>query len=299
MSDLPDWLAAMRRPAWEALSNQRPARPGLNRGGHGAAPYQRPAMRAMATRDIERSLGGGESSRNQLENTAQGALVELTGLPSVRRSARAFASGDPATGLVEGGLGMLGVAGMAAGVPRGRPVPRLAESPPARLPANPARPLGRASDGSVMPIAPRQPFRNSLRGGSDDLREALDRVRSEVRRPLVSPQDRARAIAEERDAITREAAFPGLNRGKQLLLSSKDVARQQVQQDWQTSQTTQRVDPQTGWPLDPVTGEPVAPLEWERRQIEAERQRQEDERRAQEGTQWAPSGRGVRISRRF
>lgn len=106
------------RPAWEGLANQRPARPGLNRGGHGAPPYQRPAMRAMATRGIEQSLGGGESSRNQLENTAQGAL-EMTGLPSVRRSARAFASGDPATGFLQGGLGALGVIGMAAGGPRG------------------------------------------------------------------------------------------------------------------------------------------------------------------------------------
>lgn len=44
------------------------------------------------------------------------------------------------------------------------PMPRP-PSPEPRLP-------GRASDGSVLPVAPSRPFTNSLRGGSDDLSEA-------------------------------------------------------------------------------------------------------------------------------
>lgn len=52
---------------------------------------------------------------------------------------------------------------MFGALPR-EPLPRP-PSPEARLP-------GRASDGSVLPVAPTRPFTNSLRGGSDDLSEA-------------------------------------------------------------------------------------------------------------------------------
>jgi len=46
------------------------------------------------------------------------------------------------------------------------------ETPPITPPRPEPRLPGRASDGSVLPIRPTEPFRNSLRGGSDDLRDA-------------------------------------------------------------------------------------------------------------------------------
>lgn len=44
--------------------------------------------------------------------------------------------------------------------------------PATRLSVNPTRELGRAADGSVLPVRPPQPFRQSMVGGSADLREA-------------------------------------------------------------------------------------------------------------------------------
>lgn len=51
------------------------------------------------------------------------------------------------------------------------PVAAETAAPPRPEPRLP----GRASDGSVLPVRPREPFRNSLRGGSDDLRDAARR----------------------------------------------------------------------------------------------------------------------------
>ena len=48
----------------------------------------------------------------------------------------------------------------------------LPPEPVTPLPVNPTRELGRASDGSVLPVRPAQPFRQSFVGGSGDLRDA-------------------------------------------------------------------------------------------------------------------------------
>lgn len=111
-----------------------------------------------------------QSPRDQVAMTGQ-SMLEATGLPSARRSARAFASGDVGTGALEAGGAALGVGGMLGLLPRGVRVARPARAAVDAVPrlTPPPREIGRASDGSILPIAPRQPFRNSLRGGSEDL----------------------------------------------------------------------------------------------------------------------------------
>ena len=131
--------------------------------------------------------------RNQIVEAGQMAL-ESTGLPSIRRGTanvtRGAINADPNEGLrqtgagaVELGLGGLGVAGMGAGVPRGGArLPMRAAIPDEPMPRMTPPPREIAPNG--MTIRPAEPFRNSLRGGSEDLAEAAG-----MRTPLFRGSD--------------------------------------------------------------------------------------------------------------
>lgn len=192
------------RPAWEGLSNQRPRRPlprtmrppaqrlndpRLSHASRLAASLEAAQIRDMPLdRMIMESSRAGEEQRRQYMQELRDMLRtgrapqairdlpgDLTGLNALSRGANAFASGDAQTGAMEtlGGVLALGTLGLGGRVVAPRAVPRLpAPEPATRLPVNATRPLGRARDGSVMPVAPSQPFRNSLRGGSEDLMTA-------------------------------------------------------------------------------------------------------------------------------
>ena len=118
--------------------------------------------------------------------TAEGTL-EFTGAPSLARGIRHLQRGEPGEALPEiawGGFNALSLgtmpymsgetAGLRSAPPRipriPRPLPEIAEE--ARLPNAPPRLPGRATDGSVLPIRPPEPIRQSMVGGSDDLAEA-------------------------------------------------------------------------------------------------------------------------------
>jgi hypothetical protein len=132
---------------------------------------------AQRDRQRPRAAEAYQDPRNQFAE-AGGMALEATGLPAVRRSARAFASGDPQTGVEEGAMGALslatlGVGGRGARAPRPAPMRApMPEAPPSGALRPPPRQLGTASDGSVMPVREPQPFRQSMVGGSDDLAEA-------------------------------------------------------------------------------------------------------------------------------
>ena len=98
---------------------------------------------------------------------------DVTGLNSISRGVTDFMGGDVRGGIINTGLGGLTAATLGVGprlAPRG--VPRVVPEPLPRLPTPPPREIGRASDGSVLPIRPAQPFRQSFVGGSRDLNEA-------------------------------------------------------------------------------------------------------------------------------
>jgi hypothetical protein len=106
------------------------------------------------------------------EPLARGVMAlrgDLTGRPEPGRAAGEF--GMAAVNL---GLGALGLADDVATVRAARPLPpsMRASAEIAPRPTPPPRQIGRASDGSVLPVREPQPFRQSLVGGSDDLREA-------------------------------------------------------------------------------------------------------------------------------
>jgi hypothetical protein len=142
-----------------------------------------------------------EAARNEV-NTPPGTYLgqdalEMTGLPSVARGIGHLRDQEPGQALPELALGGLGVFGMVAGggarTPRARPpmraaLPELPTEAP-RLPNAPARLPGRATDGSVLPIRPPQPIRQSMVGGSDDLAEAA------AMRPQVQGDPEALSLA--------------------------------------------------------------------------------------------------------
>lgn len=102
---------------------------------------------------------------------------DITGVNSMVAGARAFAQGDVQGGIINSGLGAITGLTFGAGTSRLRPRPPRAvfpNAPQTRFPSPPPRDIGRASDGSVLPVAERQPFRNSLRGGSADLMDATE-----------------------------------------------------------------------------------------------------------------------------
>jgi hypothetical protein len=103
---------------------------------------------------------------NQFADAGMVAL-ETTGVPALRRSYDAFEAGDPRQGIYEGIWGGLGLAGTLGAIPGARRgAPRL----PTREPVLPQmREPPAPPPGSVLPVRPPQPFRQSLIGGADDL----------------------------------------------------------------------------------------------------------------------------------
>lgn len=142
------------------------------RPGAEIAPYYPPRrVPTEADRDTMRAVDRMRPAQSEplghsrLEQMGRDAF-EVTGLPSFRRAGRAFASGDPVGGAGEAAMGTLGLTGLAAM----RPSPRAAVRTPLRQPQSMPRPLGRASDGSVLPMREPQPFRRT-EARSADLRE--------------------------------------------------------------------------------------------------------------------------------
>lgn len=119
---LPESLNRARASAYaEGAQNYTPGpyRRGMRPGAEIApyAPAPRAPTRAEQDRDsaVRRMLPAqreftGVSPLQQMGNEA----FELTGLPSMRRAGRAAAQGDLGTAALEGGMGALGVAGLAA-----------------------------------------------------------------------------------------------------------------------------------------------------------------------------------------
>jgi hypothetical protein len=107
-------------------------------------------------------------------------VLETTGAPEIARGVQSIQRNQPgeaAGHFSMGALGLLGTAtlpfgsGARAAPPR---VPRIQQAMPEAqgIPNAPPRLPGRATDGSILPLRPREPIRQSLVGGSDDLREA-------------------------------------------------------------------------------------------------------------------------------
>jgi hypothetical protein len=178
------------RPAWQGT---REARPGYQQqqspAGALADPRTLPYRRVPTRRDREFSRaalqdttqrGAYSEPRNQIAEAGMAAL-ETTGAPSFARGVRSIQANEPGRAAGEfalAGLGLLGTAtlpfggGARAAPPR---IPRIQQAMPEAveaLPNAPPRLPGRATDGSVLPIRPPEPIRQSLVGGSDDLREA-------------------------------------------------------------------------------------------------------------------------------
>lgn len=104
------------------------------------------------------------------EPLARGVMAlrgDYTGRPEPGRAAGEF--GMAAVNL---GLGALGLADDVGALRAAAPRPLRAMPESAPRPTPPPRQIGRASDGSVLPVREPQPMRQSFVGGSDDLREA-------------------------------------------------------------------------------------------------------------------------------
>lgn len=171
---------APRAAVWSVMNEPRPRMPvgqaGLQRAQEQDFAHRAAVARREAFGDPTERSAFGRGPRNQVREAGQ-MVLETTGLPAMQRSGEAFRSGDPMRGAGELGMGLLGVAGTAGGLmsmaPRAMPRAPMRPSVPdpnavTRLPANPSREIGP----NGLPIREREPFRNSLRGGSDDLREA-------------------------------------------------------------------------------------------------------------------------------
>lgn len=180
-------------PAWQQLETERPptgslpAAPRLSRPSYGG--LSEDEFRNQAYRDTERELMANELNRPPEMYRGErllGPFLEMTGAPSLVRSYVRARDGDPWGSAGEAAMGALAIGGVRATMRE--PIPRPMPAPPpmtqpwpadmfGALPREPMpRPQprlpGRASDGSILPVAPSRPFTNSLRGGSDDLSEA-------------------------------------------------------------------------------------------------------------------------------
>ena len=177
------------RPAWQGT---REARPGYQQqqspAGALADPRTVPYRRVPTRRDREFSRasladttqrGAFSEPRNQFAEAGMNVL-ETTGAPEIARGVQSIQRNQPgeaAGHFSMGALGLLGTAtlpfgsGARAAPPR---VPRIQQAMPEAqgIPNAPPRLPGRATDGSILPLRPREPIRQSLVGGSDDLREA-------------------------------------------------------------------------------------------------------------------------------
>ena len=184
--------AGYRSPVVNAIANQRPDLPAVK-----AWERQQALANAVAgpQGNAQDQMAGAYAPQPAptLDNGRYfGAdAVAMTGLPQLRSGVQHAANSyalrnDPQASADEAGaalpdialgglgvLGMLGGSGESLSGPRAAPrLPRLSAEPVTQLPVNPTRELGRASDGSVLPVRPAQPFRQSMVGGSGDLRDA-------------------------------------------------------------------------------------------------------------------------------
>ena len=193
------------RPAWQRTpeANTPYRAPQQALADRNTLPYLRQETRneRRQQNDLAQFALEHEAARNEV-NTPPGTYLgqdalEMTGLPSVARGIGHLRDQEPGQALPELALGGLGVFGMVAGggarTPRARPpmraaLPELPTEAP-RLPNAPARLPGRATDGSVLPIRPPQPIRQSMVGGSDDLAEAA------AMRPQVQGDPEALSLA--------------------------------------------------------------------------------------------------------
>lgn len=180
-------LPRSMRPAWERApeATQPLPTPHQAQNDPRTVPYYTPPT--VAQIDQQNQLRDfamrREVGRNEV-NTPSGAYfgqdaLEMTGAPALARGIGHLRDGEPGRALPEVALGGASLLGWGAGaLPRApRPVPRMPAETAPRLPNAPARLPGRATDGSVLPIRPPEPIRQSLVGGSDDLAEAA-RMRS-------------------------------------------------------------------------------------------------------------------------
>lgn len=102
--------------------------------------------------------------------------LEMTGLPSIRRSAAAFASGDPGTGTLEGVQGGIGVLSLAAGMRGARGAAPRAPQPPRSITAR-APDAGNAGGGRVVYRGLNRPYDPANGGYYQSFTSSLDDAR--------------------------------------------------------------------------------------------------------------------------
>ena len=182
--------AGYRSPVVNAIANQRPSLPAVKQfereralalsGPQGNAQDQMSGAYApQPAPTIENGRYPGADALQftglpQLRSGVQHVTNSLTAGRDYQRSADEAGAALPDIALGGlGVLGMLGGSGESLSGPRAVPrLPRMSAEPVTPLPVNPTRELGRAADGSVLPVRPAQPFRQSFVGGSGDLRNA-------------------------------------------------------------------------------------------------------------------------------
>lgn len=134
---------------------------------------------------------------NQFAEAGQYAL-EQTGLPSVRRSARAFASGDMETGVEEGAMGALGVGTLLAGG-RGARAPRpMPDAPPMRAPVAAAR----GTDPEALSLA--RSWIDSFGGGPEAEARAISVMSDQLSDPTIHPRRRRQLEAAVASVRSRD-----------------------------------------------------------------------------------------------
>ncbi len=140
---------SMRRQA-DRFTTRRPVDPSSSQSVAGQVAAQTPytppmpeaEFRAQQRRQYDalqqrpRPVEAYQEPRNQFAEAGEYGL-EMTGLPSIRRSAGAFADNRPREGFEEGALGLLGVTTLGVGGRGARPAPGTA--PPMRAPQPPTR----------------------------------------------------------------------------------------------------------------------------------------------------------------
>lgn len=177
----PGGRAPYRQPARRVPNMPRRMQPNSNRNElpspYGGADEADRVARTAAVQTPEMRAQTEQSYRNVPLQFA----AEATTMPGWYRTGNALGNERYGDAAVEGGLSALGLLTMGAGpeiaggarTGRGlfgaKPprVPQIVEPPPA-----PIRPPPRQIGANGLPVRPPEPFRNSMRGGSEDLRDA-------------------------------------------------------------------------------------------------------------------------------
>lgn len=191
MSDLPEWMQRLQSQASRTAASSGtpgPYRPGYRPGAElpaYRAPRARPQGGSYAQERQFRMEGARDRFLRGGDLGAAGELaLDMTGLPALAQAGRAFRAGDAQSGVTEGATGALQLAGTLSPLPnRGLFGRRLGGAsmrnmtPPAEAAPQPQampRLLGRARDGSVLPMREPQPFRRT-EARSEDLAAAAAR----------------------------------------------------------------------------------------------------------------------------